>query len=285
MSATPPHDPSIAIQEMQKLDDIEADLADTALAVAAIDEDDAAAAAAAPSAEAAQQPQLSPAEAATSADALVQNAEAIEQVLEQAIPAAPEHSTGHEASQSATPLAGAASSDTPIPSYPTPSPTPGSAVAEVHEAFQAVAADVNVPILPETVVPPAQSNEDTDMDAQTVQADVSTSVDDAVPPISSSTDAISPSSKPMQIPSGAGLPPRPEVAEPGTSVSLTPVKQESQAPPLGQAEYAPADGETKPLVEIDMELPEGLDSGSTSIRSNPDLVRAWARGELNMSTF
>jgi len=291
MSATPPYDPSVAIQEMQKLDDIEADLADTALAVAAIDEDDAAAADAPPRPD--PEPWVEPeasagAGAGAGDEALIQNAEAIEQVLEQAIPDAPEHDTAQEASQSAAPAAAAtsngtaaAASQSPDPSHPTPTPTPSSAVAEVQEAVQAVAADVNVAILPEAVVAPAHSGEDIDMEQETVSAGVTTSQPDAlsVPPPSSSMDANSPSSHPVQIPSGAGLPPRPDVVAPGTTIGLPPVNQETQLPPLDQTDYIQTTEEAKPLVDIDIDLPEGLDSGSASIRSNPDLVRAWARGE------
>jgi len=126
-------DPIHAIQEMQKLDDIEADLADTAMAVAANEE-----------------------------ASMVSGAEAVEHVLEQAIPDAPE---------------------------------------QVNGSLEAAQVD----IVPENPV---------------------------IPEVKEPTP-----STPVQIPSGAGLPPRPLSSEPV------------------------------------IDLPEGLTSSSPSVISNRDVLR------------
>jgi len=151
------------VQEMQKLDDIEADLADTAMAVVATDE-----------------------------PSLVSNAEAVEHVLEQAIPDAP-------VEQAHTP-----------PSFEGPV---SSAVEDAQAAIDVVQADVVNPILPDVKELPAAS----------------------------------PSATPVQIPSDAGLPPRPE----------------SNGPIL--------------------DLPEGLTSNSPSVVSNREAVAGELCVELSNS--
>lgn len=251
-----PHDTDEIINEMQMLDDIEADLADTALAFVSGAEGEA-----------------EESNDASEKQALEQNAVAMESVLEQAIPDAPA-----PAAQSQNIDAGSIVTD-PIPSLPSgdfdmtdtyspapastlqpplsaaPIPAPGtepdttpipallqsaavptpvsSATQGVQEAILAVQADVNVPILPPTVedAPKVEPEPSAEQQAQEDVQMEETSI--------------------ASIPLPASIPARP-VAD------------------------------VKPIIEsqaAEVKPPNGLTNLSPSVAQNPALVQAWSRGE------
>ena len=280
--------PTAIVEEMQKLDDIEADLAETALAIvqdpAPSDQDS---------------NQMSSSDTREGSEILMQNAEAVEHVLEEAIPPAPSI-TPTPASQTdiiqPSPIAPAtaveAIPDKTTPPFTTSTPalvqtTTGydpsvpqdydypteqqsDLANETMETLHAVEDDVDVPILPSEIGTSLSGPEEAkpvvkEGDIGTPHDSQSTSLINSeqqqesleVPQATIARDP-SPLEQPVVIPPNAGLPPKPE--------------------PVPQT-HAPIE-EFRP----DVDFPAGITASSPSVLANPDLLRAWARGEYTECT-
>lgn len=282
--------PAAIVDEMQRLDDIEADLADTALAVV---QD-------APSTSS----QGSPAEgslepASESTRDLLQNAEAMEHVLEQAIPPPPAPSTAIEQNDTSTPILSQSAQPDPTPASeaagqdqsltaPTTAPSDvapqpssgdqlhGAIADETMETLQAVQNDVNNPILPPDAVSSAQ---DPPMEAQGGASEVSLQASlQTAPPADTASVSV------LADQNGDDVSME---SDPSTLVSTTEAGQAESAPEAipvavpATAVLPPKPDIADPVddIKLDVDLPTGLTLRSPSIVANPDLFRHWARGE------
>jgi cleavage stimulation factor subunit 3 len=296
-----------AIEQLQTLTDIEGDLADTALAVAAVPPTSAD-----PTAESSEQPQqqdptgdvttAAPAseevESANDATigngALLQNATAMENVLEQSIPDAPVHDVIDAADEDVSEAPKIDEQDHIVcdtkedmqaeevvmqqtsastgDNQPASTPQETAAMAEeAAEAIDIITADVDNPILPEEVN----------------AANVSTTDAQPIPePSASNTTAPSPADVALQPPAQNGdlSAQAPSLAsssaQPPAAVQQppTPITAVAQPQPPSQPEALDT---SLPMPD----LPEGLTANSPSILGNPDLIRGWKEGEYSHINF
>lgn len=249
MTEPAPSDPTGIVEKMQTLTDIEGDLADTIMAVAA------------PSSA----PDLDLPTEEGSSDAMMQNTEAMESVLEQSIPPAPDPATKEE--------------DIPSPVQPrvnddvSSSPIdhePSAAAHEASTALSAVSADLNVPVLPESVISAAH-----DVAAETAVEEESGNIVVEVeqPTIDNITKAVA---------SGEGLPDTisSKVTTPPSVPNAVPM-QAMEAPGPGPLQITSAKLSAQtPYASIqaprgEVSLPQGLSESSPSVLAMPDLVRSW----------
>jgi len=247
MSNISPSDPSAIIEQIQIPTDIEGDLADTALAVASTEPS--------PSVDVANQDD--------SIGSVMQNAEAMESVLEQSIPSAPDEAPQDNNKELALPISDNEQETTAEPS------------AVVHDASTvstAIDADLNALEQPEAVIPPlhdisiepaveessgkamiAVEQPDVEHTAQVITNGVV--LPEAKPPVSTTPPEVPPAST--------------QIVEAPISIpqQTTPPKLPAQTP---YASLQSPNGEVK--------LPEGLSESSPSVLALPDLVRSWKSG-------
>ena len=258
MSDSKPNDPAALVHEMQVLTDIEGDLADTAVAVTATTE--------------------VPITQNFADDAMMQNAEAMESVLEQSIPPAP-------AVEEPLDIA-------PKETFPTemqiqvqpksdgdalePLVEPSVAASDAKDALTTVADDIDTPVLPETVVTAShdvvtetameESTSDIIIDVEEPTseniAEAGANVEDV--PASIPSNHVSPPS----IPTIADVTQEIEPSEPVPSNNL-PIAIPMQTP------YASIQEK-----KGDVSLPEGLSEQSPSVMSLPDLIRSYRTGTV-----
>lgn len=248
MTDTSPSEPTILFQQMQILTDIEGDLADTAVAIAAPDGPD------------------TSADKTISDSTTLQNAEAMESVLEQSILPAPVPAT-----KEVTP-------DAQVNENKPTTPVEVSAAAhDASTALSGVTADLTVPVLPETVVPAARevitdtaAEESTgnivvEAEEPTIENITEAAVngkngpeEEAIKP-----DPVSPSEIAAAVPK--------QVVE-----AVAPASRQATPPRLSlpvQTPYASIQ-----RANGDVTLPQGLTESSPSVITIPDLVRSWRNG-------
>ena len=259
-------DPVAIVEQMKTLTDIEGDLAETALAVQATDP----AVLPETAAETGSGDVTAPTAAADAFDAAVQQdtlqtAEAVENVLENAIPPGPEQSAAAAASEpistSGQPhvateaqdnvstidaAAPSTQSDSNGPPSTLSTQQPEVAASQVQELVQVVAADVNNPILPSTDpatgIPSGDPKEES---VTSVQADVS-------------------SARPLE-----GSHP-----DPAAQFSTDPQFLEDAKEIPSQTPY-----QSLEAPHHDVDLPAGLTSASASVSENAHLINLWKRGK------
>lgn len=268
----PNHDSDEIFDEMQRLDDIEADLADTALAFVSSEDQ------AQGTASSAEQ------------TAMEQSAQVMENVLEQSIPDAPVPITNAETTTesvdaSGQALAGDIITD-PLPSLPSgdfdnsdpvadnnnqAAPASAaepvaisSAVEDVQEAIHAVQADVDVPILPPSISPTPVTAQDGPIDSQVQSIPDSSSATE--PATAEPVGQVEP---PVVDPASSAQVSPPIVAAPTDSHALPPRPEPMQA--------VPTHLEPQPVV-AEIDPPSGLTASSPSVAQNPSWVQAWSRG-------
>jgi cleavage stimulation factor subunit 3 len=280
MSAVPEpteHDPSAIVQTMQILTDIEEDLTDTAIAVAAAEV---------------------PSFIDTQTD-LLQAAEAMESTLEQSIPAAPGQHEGEaqvetkdvrpedlirsEAGRTSAEPQRPEAAVTAAPAEELSSSTDDDASSIAHDASHAIGvvnSDNFIPVLPSEVVPPAH---DVSLDTVVEKATRPTTVD-AIPPSEENVaQAAANGEKPMD---GITETVTPTVVETPSEISAIP-------PANGASNIIPpgpegVDSSSVPLPTQtpfhpdpsagEASLPDGLTDASPSVVSNRDIVRVWRGG-------
>ncbi|WWC61133.1 uncharacterized protein I303_103712 [Kwoniella dejecticola CBS 10117] len=291
---TPSSDPTAIVEQLQTLTDIEGDLADTALAV--VEQDPTASSI---KVQAEEQIQVEPYQdvassetgaSATEAqnavegddvDALLENAEAVEDVLEESIPPAPisEQSEAQTAQNTAI----------EAPTAPIEITTqPDGIAAEASQLLDAVEADLNNPVLPESVVPPAHdtaietSNEE---DTNTIRIDVEE------PTVEDIVEAAANPENDGSIPAtdeGGNIAPAPSPAPapaPAASVSIDSSANNASSytapviPPAPQVPIIPQSD-----IRPEVPLPEGLTVSSPSVLNNADLIHAWYQDPKNSYT-
>nr|XP_019042697.1 hypothetical protein I302_08402 [Kwoniella bestiolae CBS 10118]OCF21627.1 hypothetical protein I302_08402 [Kwoniella bestiolae CBS 10118] len=275
----PSSDPSAIVQQLQTLTDIEGDLADTALAVVEQEQEqqqqdhsaETQPQAEEPEDEAVGETNTSSAEAEK---ALMDNAEAIVDVLEESIPAAPVHEE----------IALTQSTDTSIvpEEIPQMSPQPDGVAAEAATLLNAVEADLNNPVLPEDVVPSAHdtlvetaNEEDTGKIVINVeQPTMENIVEAATNPENDSSTNIKEDNLGGEV-NIAPLP-TPTVSDPRLKTELVYPTPTLPLPAVPQVQ----ESEIKPVVS-DEPLPEGLTDGSPSVVNNRDLIHSWRQDPKN----
>lgn len=247
----PPTDAAQIVHQMQVLTDIEGDLADTAVAVAA--------------------PDVSMDQG--SADTMMQNAETMESVLEQSIPAGPDPAT----------------KETPeIPDYHAPSPQtngdvtvstpvptePSSNAHNVSTTMSAITADLNEPVMPESTVPAAH-----DVVAETAVEESSGDIviDVEEPTMQNIAEAFA---KSEDVPQTQAIPS--DAVTPAAIIGVHPL-QHNEEPVAASRQPTPTlPAQTAYITsqspKRDASLPEGLTESSASIRAIPDLIRSWRAG-------
>lgn len=280
---------------MQQLTDIEGDLADTAIAVAA----------SAPNASTSgSMAQDNATEAASSqqekvtTNPVIQNAEAMVSVLEQSIPDAPalvsatateSTAEGVEAGkeeveavqpesttmqidqipavdqpQPEAPVSSSSTLDPALQNHATDIPAPTdqhSAAAEANDAIQAVDADISEPILPEngTELEPSSSQAADVTATETNGAPIEVHGLNDVAPAEADTSQV-------------------KLEHPGP-ISTLPPKPTPAVPETGDVRVKEED--LKPEVNF----PEGLTASSPSVVSNPGIIHDWQHGEHLASKF
>lgn len=259
------YDATEIVHQMQILTDIEGDLADTAMAVAAAD--------------VSKDP--------GSDGTMMQNAEAMESTLEQSIPAHPpsdtatkETSTDPQANgefnTASSEVAAAVPHDTIINGDVIPAPPePSAAAHDVSTALTAVEADLNNPVMPESVVSPAH---DVETETAVEESAGNIIVEVEQPNVENIAQAAANGEiVPQALPANPETPP--EGAAPvslnGVEVSVPPSQQPTPPKMPAQTPYASIQS---PKGEFT--LPEGLTEASPSVRALPDLIRSSRSGGL-----
>lgn len=269
------------MQNLQQLNDIEGDLAETAVAVAAE--------APAPAAEGTNEAAFAPTNDATTNDpppgsatasepsiAVLQVAQGVEDVLEQNIPDAPVPQVSD--AQLELPSTAELPSVTPT-SAPASSERAQAQPQPIEQLIETVKKD-DEPILPADIRPLAALNDDPATDVAAANAD-EIIIDD--PSSSSATVAIAPaetaapdqtlSGQTILQPTEEGYKPSPKPAEPSALVGAT-----SGAPSIAvKVEEKEA---VHPVEQQKLELPEGLTMASPSVSQNRNLAQEWSNGEL-----
>ena len=249
------------VRQMQVLTDIEGDLADTAVAVTAPD--------------ASFDQVVGTGSGSSSSDTMMQNAEAVESLLEQSIPSAPDPATEEPPSAHDSQIQ--INGDESEAALPTVS---ASAVQDLSTTVSAVVADLNVPILPENVVAAAHD--------VTLVTPIEESTGDSVVQVEPPTTELI-----IEAVSNGDASPAPTQSDPtmpSNSVAVPPLQvSESQflLPPTQQSNSSSVP--TQALLQVstiglkrDISLPDGLSSSSPSVLAVPDLIRSWKVGTPRM---
>lgn len=265
------------MQNLQALTDIEGDLADTAIAVAAAGNTGA-------EADQTTSGSAHPSTAAVDAEStLMRSAEQMETTLEHLIPAAPVHAAGAQDSAAETKenaAAPVASTTTAATNAVPPEPviaqtsitlpsdghridvtTPGSSSLAAHDAraaLEAVEADVMNPVLPDSVAPPAHdvvAETKAEEETSPIKVDIMPTIPEASPmPVTGSVQAAASSAAGPSTQAARGQTAAADIAM-GASSGVSAIEEQP--------------------------LPGGLSASSPSVLSNPDLIRAWSRGVSN----
>ncbi|WWD10146.1 hypothetical protein V865_008280 [Kwoniella europaea PYCC6329] len=276
----PISDPTAIVEQLQTLTDIEGDLADTALAVVEQKQEQEQE----QSAETPSQPQEESAgpgadinsSSSEAEKALLENADAIEDVLEASIPPAPIHE--ETISDPSTQPIDNTPAVSDIPQVATQS---HGAASEALQLLNAVEADLNNPVLPETVIPPAHdttietANEE---DTGKIIIDVEQPTMENV--VEAATNPENGSSTPdkKEIPGGEGnIAPQPTPAVADPKIKQEPINTiPSALPALPQMQP----NVVKP-ASPEVPLPEGLTETSSSVVNNRDLIHSWRQDPKN----
>ncbi|ORY33805.1 hypothetical protein BCR39DRAFT_519303 [Naematelia encephala] len=271
MSEQPSTDP---IEAMQQLTNIEADLAEVATAVAA-----------APIQDATTSMQVE--EGAD--DALMQNAEQVESVLEQSIPPAPETkevqmqdvpSDEVQVAVTATQTETETPSSVEINTSPLIVEPSSTAAVEAANAISAINADIANPVLPESVVSPAH---DITMETQAEEASSSIIVEtiDVVQPEQTEHSELN-----GQLAASSEI----SLTVPAAAATNGDLGGFDMANPSGidfvshaEAPKLPAQTPFASLQALKPEiaLPEGLTGSSPSVTGNPELFSQWQADQHN----
>ncbi|KAK8869830.1 hypothetical protein IAR55_000398 [Kwoniella newhampshirensis] len=271
MSASDPSsstDPSAIVQQLQNLTDIEGDLADTAIAVMAsttIPDSQAADSAAATAAAVADDAQ----DSADAEDSLVENAEAMETVLESAIPPAPTPAATTLLERQETQSNPSFNEQAVISTIPDPTTT---IAQETSQALAAVEADLNNPVLPAEISEPAH-----DVQAETeVEEDTSKIIVNVEEPTMENVveAATNPENNIDIAASSAGDNRDGGTVAPASTPALP--EQAQSASQIPHSSYVPSS-----TPRTDVPYPEGLSDSSPSVAANPDLIRAWQADRQN----
>ncbi|WWC69469.1 uncharacterized protein I206_103409 [Kwoniella pini CBS 10737] len=293
-------DTTAIVEQLQTLTDIEGDLADTALAVI---EQDSKSSAEFQSKEGEEEqiekPQavepvvieqetdagvsiIAEAQNATEGDdvdALLENAEAIEDVLEESIPPAPIPTAIPEQTQAeSTPI----NTDEIPPEASVKADQTDGIAHEANQLLNAIEADLNNPVLPETLVPPAH---DTALETNNEEDTGNIQIDIENPTIENVVEAATnPENAGTASEVGGSIPPAPTPTSAPIAVSISsdpriksdPVESTSVAPLAPQEPFVP---------QSDVPLPEGLTVSSPSVVNNANLVHAWYQDPENSLTI
>ncbi|WWC90032.1 uncharacterized protein L201_004962 [Kwoniella dendrophila CBS 6074] len=302
-------DPMAIVEQLQNLTDIEGDLADTALAVLeqqqqheqdqeetpALDQNNTIE----PSSE--QQPQVADEahqneatdtpvvetqdSSAEAEKALLENAEAMEDVLEQSIPAEPEHVTEQPALDTAAETVPVVDetivTDTAASTIPQVTAQPDGVAGEAAQLLEAVEADLNNPVLPETVILSAHdtvmetaNEEDTGKIVVNVEQPT---MENVVQAATNPENEFPQTIKEESINAEGNIPPQPTPAAPDPRVKAEAFFSTSSTVPT--ASEIPRE-EFRPVLP-DVPLPEGLTESSPSVAHNRDLMHSWYHDPKN----
>ena len=268
------------MENLQQLNDIEGDLATTAVAVAeaAPEQKEEEVEAPAPTdsvegAAASTTPEAEPSSTATAQNdqaALLQAAQGVENALEQSIPDAPVHDTNVQPDAStSTPVSGPVNPEASASSATTPAPAPAQTHSQVDDLIDIVKKDEE-PILPIDIASLARLPDSTDADA-TANADAI-----AIDQTSGSVD-VAPAETHVPDQTLAGQTPLQPTDE-GYKPAPVPTPKLHVNGAAGQAVKVEQIQEVA-VPQEKLVLPEGLTEKSASVAENRGIAQEWSNGE------